>query len=92
MKDAGREIFDASAKMSLKGQVTIPKRIRTKLGAKKGDELVFSLTEKNEVIVKVKQKPSVLNLIGALPSKVDVDKDWDKVRQETKDEMSEKMK
>lgn len=36
--------MDAAAKMTSKGQVTVPKAVRDALGIKKGDEIFFGST------------------------------------------------
>lgn len=39
-------------KVTSKGQVTIPKEIREKLGIKKGDEIIFKETKRGIIIQK----------------------------------------
>jgi AbrB family looped-hinge helix DNA binding protein len=46
----------ATATITSKGQVTIPKKIRDKLGLKPGDMLNFELESANTVVVTAKKK------------------------------------
>jgi AbrB family looped-hinge helix DNA binding protein len=43
--------------ITVKGQVTIPKRVRDSLGLKPGDRVDFVLDERGEVVVKRAGKP-----------------------------------
>ena len=47
--------FLKNAKISQKGQVTIPAEIRNLLGVKSGDYITFGVNEKNIVIVNRKK-------------------------------------
>lgn len=44
------------AKLTSKGQITIPKRIRARLGVKEGDALVFNEEGDKMVVSKVRNK------------------------------------
>lgn len=48
-------IFLKNAKISPKGQVTIPAEIRNLLGVKSGDYITFGVNEQNIVIVNRKE-------------------------------------
>ena len=52
-----------------KGQVQLPAKIRKKIGAEIGDELLFKQKDNGEVIVELIKKESILELAGALPVK-----------------------
>ncbi|MHB8693783.1 MAG: AbrB/MazE/SpoVT family DNA-binding domain-containing protein [Solirubrobacteraceae bacterium] len=55
--------MDSSAKITSKGQVTIPKNVRDALGLQEGDELVFRVERSRAVIAKT---PSLLDLAGSV--------------------------
>jgi AbrB family looped-hinge helix DNA binding protein len=44
--------MDAAAKVSSKGQVTVPKAVRDALGIKEGDEVVFRLEGNRAVLAR----------------------------------------
>jgi len=55
------------AKLTTKGQVTVPKAVREQLGAEKGDYLVFEMNEEgNQVILRTLKKRSLMDLYGSL--------------------------
>jgi antitoxin PrlF len=45
-------------RITSKGQVTIPKRIRDYLGLKPGSEVEFAFGANKEIVLKTKQEPS----------------------------------
>jgi AbrB family looped-hinge helix DNA binding protein len=55
---------DSSAKISSKGQVTIPKSVRDALQLHEGDELLFRVERSRAVIAKT---PDFLELAGSVP-------------------------
>ncbi len=59
----------AEAKVTSKGQVTIPKEIREKLQLKTGDRLLFTVDDRGEVRLSALNR-SLLDLVGCLRSKV----------------------
>jgi antitoxin PrlF len=74
--------MDASARITSKGQVTIPKGVRDALELREGDELLFRVERSRAVIAKT---PRFLDLAGAVP--VPVGKrgtPWDEVRRQTR--------
>jgi len=73
-------------KVSLKGQVVIPKVIREKIGIKEGDEVIVESSEEGVVILK-KPKDPVKEMRGLFKEKLkkssvelvkELRKEWDK--------------
>lgn len=58
----------ADATLTSKGQTTIPKEIRDRLGMKPGDRMTFTLMQDATVVMRVKSK-SVTELAGMLKKK-----------------------
>jgi AbrB family looped-hinge helix DNA binding protein len=56
--------MDSSAKITSKGQVTIPKDVRDALQLREGDELHFRVERSRAVIAKT---PDFLELAGSVP-------------------------
>jgi len=56
--------MDSSAKITSKGQVTIPKSVRDALQLREGDELLFRVERSRAVIAKT---PDFLELAGSVP-------------------------
>ena len=74
--------MDLAAKVTSKGQITIPKEVRDKLGIAEGDQIVFRVEQHRAVLAKT---PSLLEFAGA----VDVPAakrgtPWDEVRRSTR--------
>ena len=55
--------MDAAAKVTSKGQVTVPKAVRDALGIKEGDEVVFRVEGNRAVLART---PDFLELAGAI--------------------------
>jgi AbrB family looped-hinge helix DNA binding protein len=55
--------MDARAKVTSKGQVTIPKSVREALQLRKGDELLFRVERSRALLAKT---PDFLDLAGAV--------------------------
>jgi len=55
--------LDAAAKVTSKGQVTIPKAVRDALGIKDGDEVVFRVEGERAVLART---PEFLDLAGTI--------------------------
>ena len=55
------------AKITFKGQITIPKKIRNALALKEGDSLIFTV-EGDHAILKPIKKKSLLDFYGTLPA------------------------
>lgn len=59
-----------SAKLTSKGQITIPRDVREALGLRTGDRLEFRLHENRAEVVKADQKIPLLSLQGMLRSRL----------------------
>ena len=55
--------MDAAAKVTSKGQITVPKAVREALGIEAGDEVVFRVEGKRAILAKT---PSFLELAGTI--------------------------
>jgi AbrB family looped-hinge helix DNA binding protein len=55
--------MDVAAKVTSKGQITIPKDVRDALGIEEGDEVVFRVEEHRAVLART---PHLLDLVGAV--------------------------
>jgi AbrB family looped-hinge helix DNA binding protein len=55
---------DAAAKLTSKGQVTVPKVVRDALGLEEGDEIVFRVEGNRAVLART---PDFLALAGSMP-------------------------
>ncbi|MBS1847010.1 MAG: AbrB/MazE/SpoVT family DNA-binding domain-containing protein [Actinobacteria bacterium] len=56
--------MEVAARMSSKGQVTIPKAVRTALGIGEGDDVVFRVDGDRAVLART---PEFLSLAGTVP-------------------------
>jgi AbrB family looped-hinge helix DNA binding protein len=56
--------MDSTARMTSKGQLTIPKAVREALELSEGDEVHFRVEQSRAVIAKT---PSLLELAGSVP-------------------------
>lgn len=56
--------MDVPAKVTSKGQITLPKTVRDALGLRAGDRVLFRLHDKRAVLAKV---PDFLSLAGSVP-------------------------
>jgi antitoxin PrlF len=74
--------MDVSAKVTAKGQITLPKAVRDALGLRRGDEVVFRVESDRAILAKT---PDFLELAGTVPvppSKRGTS--WDEVRRRTR--------
>jgi antitoxin PrlF len=55
--------MDVAAKITSKGQVTVPKAVREALGIKEGDEVVFRVEGKRAVLART---PDLISLAGTI--------------------------
>lgn len=76
--------MDAAARVTSKGQVTVPKAVREALGIKTGDEVVFRVDGQRAVMART---PDFLDLAGSISvpaAKRNVA--WDEVLRRTRTE------
>ena len=76
--------MDAAARVTSKGQVTVPKAVREALGIKEGDEIVFRVEGNRAVVART---PDFLDLAGSIrvpAAKRNVA--WDEVLRRTRSE------
>lgn len=74
--------MDAAARMSSKGQLTVPKAVRDALGIAEGDAVVFRVEGNRAVLART---PDFLSLAGSVPvpaAKRNVS--WDEVLRRTR--------
>jgi AbrB family looped-hinge helix DNA binding protein len=74
--------MDLVARVTSKGQITIPKEVRDRLGISEGDHVVFRVEEHRAVLAKI---PNLLDLAGTV--EVPAAKRgtaWDEVRRSTR--------
>lgn len=57
--------MDVAARISSKGQITIPKSVREALGLREGDQVVFRLIEGERAVLA--RTPDLLGLAGSVP-------------------------
>lgn len=82
--------FPLKASMTSKGQVTIPIKIREKFKMMTGDEIIFDTNDKDELVVKIEKKPSLLSLLGAVRTTGSLG-DWENTRKESQEELADKI-
>jgi antitoxin PrlF len=56
--------MDVAAKITSKGQITVPKSVRDALGLKAGDRVLFRIHPKRAILAKT---PDFLTLAGTVP-------------------------
>jgi AbrB family looped-hinge helix DNA binding protein len=71
--------MDVAARITSKGQITIPKAVREALNLGEGDQVVFRVIEGERAILA--RTPDLLDLAGSVPVPAGVrGLDWDEVR------------
>ena len=78
-----------TAKMTVKGQVTIPKAIRRALGIRERDTLLFRIEEGRLIVTPLPRRP-VSELYGALPA-TRAYPGHEAIREEIQGELGERM-
>ena len=74
--------MDAAAKLTSKGQVTVPKAVREALGLKEGDDVVFHVEGNRAVLART---PDFLSLAGSMSvPAVKRNVAWDEVIRKTR--------
>jgi AbrB family looped-hinge helix DNA binding protein len=71
-------MLDGYSRMTIKGQVTIPARLREALQLKEGDEVRFVLSEGALIVTR---EPTIRELAGSVPYSGPPE-DWQLVRRE----------
>jgi antitoxin PrlF len=74
--------MDVRAKITSKGQVTIPKSVRDALDLHEGDELLFRVEDSRAVVAKTPDFLSMAGSVAVPPSKRGTP--WDDVLRETR--------
>jgi len=74
--------LDAAARMTSKGQVTVPKAVRDALGIETGDEVVFRVEGDRAVMAKTADFPSLAGSITVPANKRNTA--WDDVIRKTR--------
>jgi AbrB family looped-hinge helix DNA binding protein len=71
--------MDVSAKVTSKGQVTIPKPVRDALGLAEGDFVLFRVVDGHALIART---PDLLELAGTIPVPPEIrGKPWSEIRE-----------
>lgn len=71
--------MDIAARVSSKGQITIPKSIRDALSLNEGDQVVFRVIEGERAILA--RTPDLLELAGSVPTPAEArGLSWDEIR------------
>jgi antitoxin PrlF len=73
---------DVAAKLTSKGQITVPKAVRDALGVKEGDEIVFRVEGQRAVLARTQDFLGLAGSIGVPASKRNVA--WDDVLRRTR--------
>lgn len=73
-----------------KGQVQLPAKIRKTMGAKIGDELLFKQGNEGEIVVQLVRKESLSELAGVLPVKKEF-RGVEAEERETREKVAEKV-
>lgn len=82
--------MDIAAKMTSKGQITVPKVVRDRLQLKPGDQVLFRVVADRAVLART---PNFLDLAGVVP--VPPEKrgaSWEEIRRETWRARGERLK
>jgi antitoxin PrlF len=82
--------MDVAAKMTSKGQITVPKVVRDRLRLKPGDQVLFRVEADRAVLART---PSFLDLAGVVP--VPAEKrgaSWEEIRREAWRARGERLK
>jgi antitoxin PrlF len=80
--------MDASARLTSKGQVTIPKAVRDALELHEGDEIMFRVERKRAIVAK---SPDFIELAGSVAVPVARrGTPWDEVLRQTRRARAEK--
>ena len=76
--------MDVAARISAKGQVTLPKSVREALGVAEGDQVIFRVEGSRATLART---ADLLSLAGAVPvAEPDRGASWDEIRERTREE------
>lgn len=71
--------MDVLAKVTSKGQITLPKAVRDALGLQPGDKVLFRVENGHALLART---PNLLELAGSVPVPPDVrDLSWEEIRE-----------
>jgi antitoxin PrlF len=74
--------MDVAAKMTSKGQITVPKVVRERLELEPGDQVLFRLQDDRAVLART---PNFLDLAGVVPVPPEMrGASWDEIRREAR--------
>jgi AbrB family looped-hinge helix DNA binding protein len=80
--------MDMLAKVTSKGQVTLPKAVREALGVGPGDRLLFRVVDGHALIART---PDLLELAGSIPVPLEArDLSWEEIRERARRAMAER--
>jgi AbrB family looped-hinge helix DNA binding protein len=74
------EYVSRKTKVGERGQVTIPKKLRTRYGVEPGSEVVFEERKDGLLIKKVAREDPLRELVGLIRDEVDVDRYLERTR------------
>jgi AbrB family looped-hinge helix DNA binding protein len=81
--------MDMLAKVTSKGQVTIPKAVREALGVAPGDRLLFRVVDGHALVART---PDLLELAGSIPVPADVrGLSWDEIVERMRQARAERL-
>lgn len=80
--------MDAAAKVTSKGQVTVPKAVRDALGIKEGDEIVFRVEGNHAVLARTPDFLSLASSVKVPAARRNVS--WDDVLRTTRSSRARK--
>jgi antitoxin PrlF len=75
--------MDVSARLSSKGQLTVPKTVRDALGLVEGDQVVFRIEGRRALLART---PKLLDLAGSVPTPAQKrGTPWPEIRRRTRE-------
>lgn len=80
--------MDVAAKLTSKGQLTIPKAVREALALEPGDRVLFRVEENRAIMAQTKDFLELAGSVGVPPGKAG--RDWDEIRRETRSARAQK--